>query len=39
MTLNNPVRVERYPFSNTVVDGSIPAVKSSLYLTKKKLTR
>jgi hypothetical protein len=27
--------VERYPFSNGVVGGSIPAEKSFLYMTKK----
>ena len=36
MTLNYQVIVERYPFPNGVVGGSIPAVKSFLYLTEKK---
>jgi hypothetical protein len=35
MALNYQVIVERYPFPNAVVGGSIPVVKSSLYLTKK----
>ena len=35
MTLNYPVIVETYPFSNGVVGGSMLAVKSSLYLTEK----
>ena len=35
MTLNYQVIVERYLFSNGVIGGSIPAVKSSLYLTEK----
>ena len=36
MTLNYWVIMERYPFPNGVVGGSIRAVKSSLYLTIKK---
>jgi hypothetical protein len=36
MTLNYRVIVERYPFPNGVVGGSIPVVKSSLYLTHQK---
>ena len=36
MILNYQVEVERYPFPNGVVGGSIPAVKSSLYLTDNK---
>ena len=36
MTLNYLVTVERYPFSNEVVDGSIPTVKCSLYLMGNK---
>jgi hypothetical protein len=36
MTLNYRVIVERYHFPNGVVDGLIPIVKSSLYLTPKK---
>ena len=32
MTLNYWVLVERYPFPNGVVGGSIPIVESSLYL-------
>ena len=32
MTLNYQVIVERYPFPNGVVGGSILVVKSSLYL-------
>ena len=39
MTLNYRVIVNRYPFPNGVVVGSIPTVKSSLYLTGKKLAR
>ena len=39
MTLNYRVTMERYPFLNGVVGSSIPAVKSSLYLTEKKLAR
>ena len=35
MTLNYWVIVKRNPFTNGVVGGSIPAVKSSLYLTEK----
>jgi hypothetical protein len=35
MTLNYRVIVEKYPFPNGVVGGSIPAVNSSLYLTEK----
>ena len=35
MTLNYWVIVERYPFLNEVVGGSIPAMKASLYLTEK----
>jgi hypothetical protein len=35
MTLNYRVILERYTFSYGVVGGSIPAVKSSLYLTEK----
>jgi hypothetical protein len=38
-TLNYQGIVERYPFLNEVVGGSIPAVKSSLYSTEKKLGR
>jgi hypothetical protein len=34
MTLNYQVIVERYPFPKEVFGGSIPAVKSSLYLMK-----
>ena len=33
MIINYRVIVERYPFSNGVVGGSNPVVKSSLYLT------
>ena len=36
MILNYWVIVERYPFPNGVVGGSIPALKSSLYLTINK---
>ena len=36
MTLNYWVIVERYMFPNEIVGGAIPAVKSSLYLMKKK---
>ena len=36
MTLNYRMIMERYPFPNGVVDGSIPFVKSSLYLTRGK---
>ena len=36
MTLNYWVVVERYSFPNGVVAGSIPDVKSSLYLTKNQ---
>ena len=39
MALNYQVIVERYPFPNGMVGGSILTVKSSLYLTVKKLTR
>ena len=39
MTLNYQVIVERYSFPNGVVDGSIPIVKSSLYLTEEKSAR
>jgi hypothetical protein len=39
MTLNYQVKVERYPFPNEVVGDLILAMKSSLYLTKKKLAR
>jgi hypothetical protein len=35
MTLNYRVIVKRYPFPNEVVGGSIPDVKSSLYLIKR----
>ena len=35
MTLNYRVIVEKYQFLNEVVGGSIPAVKSSLYLMGK----
>ena len=35
MAQNYWVIVERYPFPNGVVGGSISAVKSSLYLTEK----
>ena len=35
MTLNYQVDVERYPFPNEVVGGSISVMKYSLYLTKK----
>jgi hypothetical protein len=35
MTLNYWVIVEGYPFSNGVVCGSTPAVKSSLYFMEK----
>ena len=35
MTLNYLVIVERYPILNGVVGGSIPIVKSSLYLMEK----
>ena len=34
-TLNYRVVVERYPFPNGVVGGSIPVERSSLYLTGK----
>ena len=30
-----PVIVERYPFPNEVVDGSIPVMKSSLYFIER----
>ena len=33
------VIVERYTFPNGVVGGSIPAVKSSLYVVEIKLSR
>ena len=36
VTLNCQVVVEKYTFSNGVVSGLIPVVKSSLYLTEKK---
>lgn len=36
MTLNYHVILERYPFPNEVVGGSVPVVKSSLYLTEKE---
>ena len=39
MTLDYRVIVKRYPFPNGVVGGSIPTVKSSLYLKEKKLVR
>ena len=39
MTLDFRVIMERYPFSDGVVGGLIPAVKSSLYLTEKKLIK
>ena len=35
MTLNYQVILKRYPFPNAVVNGSIPTMKSSLYLTVK----
>ena len=35
LTLNYWVILDRYTFSYGVVGGSIPAVKSSLYLTEK----
>ena len=35
MTLNYLVIVEWYPFMNEVLGSLIPAMKSSLYLTKK----
>ena len=35
LTLNYRVIVEKYPFPNGVVGGSIPVVKSSLYLTEE----
>ena len=35
MTLNYRVLVEKYPFPNRVAGGSIPDVKSSLFLTGK----
>jgi hypothetical protein len=35
MTINHRVIVERHPILNEVVGVSIPAVKSSLYLTVK----
>jgi hypothetical protein len=35
MTLNYRVIVESKPIPNAVVDGSIPIVKSSPYLTEK----
>jgi hypothetical protein len=38
MTLNYLVRVERHPFSNGVVGGSILDMKLSPYLTKKLAT-
>ena len=34
MTMNYHVIVERHPFMNGVVGNSIPAIKSSIYLTK-----
>ena len=36
MTLNYQVTVESYPFLNEIVGGSIPVMKSSLYLMGKK---
>ena len=36
MTLNYWVIVEKYPFPNEMIGGSIPAVKSSLYLMDQK---
>jgi hypothetical protein len=39
VALNDPVIVQRYPFLNGVVGDSTPAMKSSLYLTGKKLGR
>ena len=39
MTLSYQVIVERYPFLNGVVGGSISALKSSLYLMEKKITK
>ena len=36
MTLKYQMIVDMYPFSNEVVRNSIPAVKSSIYLTDKK---
>jgi hypothetical protein len=40
MTLNYRVIVERYPFPNEVVGGSISDLISSVYLTgEKKLSR
>ena len=36
MTLNYWVIVERYPFSNGVVGGSIFVLESSLYLTETR---
>jgi hypothetical protein len=39
MTLNYWLMVERYPFSNGVVDNLIPVVKSSLHLMEKPTHR
>ena len=39
MTLNYWLIVERYPFLNGVVGGSISAVKSSLNLMKRIMVR
>jgi len=39
MTLNYGIIVKRYPFPNEVVEGSIPAVKSSLFMMEKKLVK
>jgi hypothetical protein len=36
MTLNYRVIMERYPFPNGVVGGSVPVMKSSLYLTEER---
>ena len=38
MSINYKAIVERYPIMNEVVGNSISDVKSSLYLTKKKLS-
>ena len=38
MTLTYQVIMEKYSFSNGVVGGSTPAMKSSLYLTEKETT-
>jgi hypothetical protein len=39
MNLNYWITMEKYPFPNIVVDSSIHDVKSSHYLTEKKLDK